>query len=66
MVNLDGIVPALIVFGMIISLSIWGCWELVDWLFIDDAIRVTTPIIPEIELVVKDNIVDTIYVYHYK
>jgi hypothetical protein len=38
-------------------------WELVDWLFIDDAIHSTVPIVPEIKLVVKDNIVDTVYVY---
>jgi hypothetical protein len=53
----------LVWFGFAICLCIWGCWELIDWLFIDDAIRVTTPLIPEIELVVEDNVVDTIYVY---
>ena len=41
----------------------WGCWELIDWLFIDDAIRVTEPLVPELELTVKDNVIDTIYVY---
>ena len=41
----------------------WGCWELFDWLFIDDAIRSTIPIVPEVELVVEDNVVDTVYVY---
>jgi hypothetical protein len=53
----------LIWFGAIIVLGLWGCWELVDWLFIDDAIRSTELIIPEIELVIKDNVVDTVYVY---
>ena len=63
MVNLDGVVPTLIGFGIVITLALWGCWELIDWLWIDDAIRVTEPITPELEIVVKDNIVDTEYVY---
>lgn len=54
----------LIIFLCILSaLVFWGSYELVDWLFIDDAIRSTVPIVPEIELVVRNNIVDTIYVY---
>ena len=61
--DLNGVINALIVFCICIGLALWGVWELVDWLWIDDAIRSTTPITPEIELVVKDNVVDTIYVY---
>ncbi len=53
----------LILFGALIILAIWGCWELIDLLWIDDAIRSTTPITPEIELVIKNNVVDTVYVY---
>jgi len=53
----------LIWFGALIILAIWGCWELVDWLFIDEAIRSTIPIVPKIELVIKNNVVDTVYVY---
>jgi uncharacterized membrane protein len=53
-----------IVFACIASVCvIWGGWELIDWLFIDDVIKSSTPITPEIELVVKDNVIDTIYVY---
>ena len=63
MVNLDGLVPTLVGFGIVIALAVWGCWELIDWIWIDDAIRSTTPMVPEIELVVKDNVVDTVYVY---
>ena len=48
---------------VIIVFIAWGCWELIDWLFIDDAIRVTEPLVPELELTVKDNVIDTIYVY---
>lgn len=61
--NLDGLVPGLIVMGMLIVAAVWGVFELVDWLFIDDAIRVTEPLVPELELTVKDNLIDTIYVY---
>lgn len=61
--NLDGLVPALIFFGILICAIIWGLWELVDWLWIDNAIRVTEPLVPELELTVKDNVIDTIYVY---
>lgn len=53
----------LIWFGVFIVLAIWGCWELIDWLWIDEVIKSTTPIKPEIELVVKNNVIDTVYVY---
>ena len=61
--NLNGVIESLIVMCICIGLACWGLWEIIDWLWIDDAIRTTTPITPEIQLVVKDNIVDTIYVY---
>lgn len=53
----------LIWFPVVCILAIWGLWELIDFLFIDEVIKSTDPIIPEIELVVKDNKVDTVYVY---
>jgi len=53
----------LIWLGACIILAIWGFWELIDWLWIDHVIRSTKPIIPEIELVIKNNLVDTVYVY---
>ena len=61
--SMKDFVETLIAFGIIVGLCLWGLWELVDWLWIDDAIRTTEQIVPEIELVVKDNVVDTIYVY---
>jgi hypothetical protein len=64
-INLDGLVPGLITVGIVICLLVWGSWELIDWLLIDDAIRVTKPIIPELELVVKNNVIDTVYVYRF-
>ena len=53
----------LIVFCFCIVLAIWGCWELIDLFWIDEVIKSTTPIKPEIELVVKNNVIDTVYVY---
>lgn len=61
--NLDGLVSALVVGGLFIGLAVWGAWELIDWIFIDDAIKTTSPMVPEIELIIKDNKVDTLYVY---
>lgn len=62
-IKTNGVVPALITIGALIVIIIWGSWQLIDWVFIDDSIRVTKPIVPEMEIVVKDNVTDTIYVY---
>lgn len=61
MYNID--VRPLFFIGIIIVLVIWGCWELIDFLWIDEVIRTNKPIIPEIKLTIKNNIVDTIYIY---
>jgi len=53
----------LIWLGVVMAFSVWGIWELVDWLFIDDAIKTTDPIVPELEITVKNNLIDTLYVY---
>ena len=63
MYNFDGVFTALVVGGLFIGLVLWGAWELIDLIFIDDAIKTTSPMVPEIELIVKDNKVDTLYVY---
>jgi len=49
--------------GVFIVLAIWGLWELIDWLFIDEKIIVDKLIVPELKLVVNDNIIDTLYIY---
>jgi hypothetical protein len=49
--------------GAFVVLAVWGCWELIDYLWIDDAIRVTEPIQPTIEYVVHNIVIYTIYVY---
>ena len=58
-----GLGTAIAVLCVCCVLVFWGGYKLVDWLFIDDAIRTTELIEPEIELVVKNNVVDTVYVY---
>ena len=63
MYNFDGVFTALVVGGLFIGLVLWGAWELIDLIFIDDAIKTTSPMVPEIELIIKDNKVDTLYVY---
>lgn len=59
----DGLMWSLILFGALVIAVIWGCWELVDWLWIDDGIESATLITPEIRLVIKNNVVDTVYYY---
>lgn len=57
--------------GMLVAVAlfvfaIWGAWELIDWLFIDEVIKSSEPIKPEIELIINDNEVDTLYIYRSK
>jgi hypothetical protein len=61
--DLSGMFTTLILLGAGIVLAIFGCWELIDLIWIDDAIKVSKPIIPTIELIIKNNQVDTLYVY---
>lgn len=58
--NITGAIVFLCVASALISL---GVFVLVDYFFFDDAIRVSEPIIPEIELIITDNKVDTLYIY---
>lgn len=62
-INLSGIVTTLVGFGIFITLCLWGGWELIDYFFIDDAIKVSKPLVPELEIIVNNNVVDTLYVY---
>lgn len=59
----EGLIGGIIVLCVLSILLFWGGYELVDWLFIDDAIKTTAPIKPEIELIIKNNVVDTLYIY---
>jgi hypothetical protein len=59
----EGLVPAIIFLCALTLLIVWGGWELIDWVFIEDSIRASEPITPEIELEIRDGKVDTIYIY---
>lgn len=56
----------LIYLPIILCLLIWGCWELIDWLFIPEVLKSEKLITPEIQLVIKNNVVDTLYIYKIK
>jgi|TARA_B110000908_G_C10154644_1_gene403034 hypothetical protein len=58
-----GVISAIVLLCIICVVSIWGGWELIDIVFIDDTIRSRELITPELELTIKDNVVDTFYVY---
>jgi len=61
--DISGGLNLLIWVGAIIIGCLWGCWELVDWLFITESIESAEPITPTIKLVISENVVDTIYIY---
>jgi hypothetical protein len=61
--NIGNITSALLFVAIASVIIFWGGWELIDWLFIDDAIMSSEPITPEIKLIIEDNQVDTIYIY---
>lgn len=61
--ELPNLLTGFIIAIIVALLVAWGMNELIDWLLINDAIRVTEPLVPELELTVKDNVIDTIYVY---
>ncbi|MGL5713289.1 MAG: hypothetical protein ACRCX2_09745 [Paraclostridium sp.] len=64
--NFENLILGLMLLGALTVGVIWGCWELVDYLWIDDVIKVTKPLKPELEIFIRDNIVDTLYVYRLK
>lgn len=53
----------LIWLGAAVASIIIGSIWFVTWLASDDSIRTDKPIKPELELIIKDNKVDTVYVY---
>ena len=63
--DFNAITPILL--GILFVLGIWGFSKLIDWGVIEYSIESKTPIVPEIKLVVENNVIDTIYVYrHHK
>lgn len=59
----NGFLTAVVIICLLCVLLFWGAYELGHWILIDDSIRVSEPIIPKLEIVVEDNVIDTVYVY---
>ena len=57
---------SLIYIGAFIVLLIWGLCEGIDYFFIEECLKSETLLVPEIQLVIKQNKVDTIYIYKLK
>lgn len=53
----------MIVACVILIIVFFAGYKLIDWLFIDDSIKSEKIIEPEIELTIKDGVVDTLYIY---
>ena len=63
---MDKIIGIFMTIGVLIGLCLWGLFAIYDYYFIFDGIKSNKPIIPKIELIIKDNKVDTLYVYELK
>ena len=66
MVSLNGIFETFIAIGVAIGLLVWGLFAGYNKWFVNHDIKVSKPLIPTIELVIKNNKVDTLYVYKVK
>jgi|JI10StandDraft_1071094.scaffolds.fasta_scaffold391506_2 hypothetical protein len=60
----SAIISGMIAIGIAGAAVVGLIWGIVEWTT-DDAIRVREPLTPRIELIVEDNIVDTVYVYDF-
>lgn len=67
---IENIIKTFITIGIIIGactiMVIQGCWMLVDYFYINDSVKQIesqTLIQPQFQLIIKDNQVDTIYIY---
>ncbi len=59
----DGLLGAIVFCCICAVIICFGAYALVDWLFIFDGIKSDVLITPEIQIVVVDNVVDTLYIY---
>lgn len=48
---------------VIIVLLIISLYAIYDWIFIEAVIKTTERLVPELEITVKNNVIDTLYVY---
>jgi hypothetical protein len=60
---MDDLVNILLGIGIFIGLVIFGIYIIIDKFIINHDIKVKTPLVPTIELIVKNNKIDTLYVY---
>lgn len=60
----EAIVAGMIAVGLAGAAVVGLIWGIVSWTT-DDAIRVREPLTPRIELIIEDNMVDTVYVYDF-
>lgn len=63
--GLNGIGTVIVLLCVLCVVIFWGGWELIDWLFIDEAIKSRHLIVPEIKLIINNNRVDTLYIYRH-
>jgi hypothetical protein len=64
--GLNEILIFLFMAGLLIGLAMWGIFAAIDKQLSSNDIKVSEPLIPKIELVIKNNKVDTLYVYKIK
>ena len=66
--KIDGLFTALLVFGGLIATALYGSIWLVSSLVSEpgDTYKVTEKVEPTIEIVIKENKVDTLYVYKFE
>lgn len=58
--NFKGLFIGLLLVGFCTGIVLWGVTE---FFFSSNAIRVTEPLKPTLEIIIKDNVIDTIYIY---
>ena len=55
--------PGCMLASLLFPFILWVCWEVVDYFWIDQVFTSCEIIIPEIKLIINNNVVDTIYIY---
>lgn len=51
------------ILGILSMFVIWGVWELIDYIWIDEVIKSHHVITPTLEISVRNGIADTLYIY---
>ena len=64
-INFDVVFIAIFIFGILVVGVIWGGVELYQLTVTEFIYTVEQPITPEIQLIINNNQVDTLYVYRF-